>query len=463
MNKKLLPIAAAGLMLSGCAVRTTARIPQVSAPDAYSAAKEDPGIRTEAADLKEWWTRFHDSTLDSLVERAIRGNLDLRIAQERVREARATCGYTAATRRLPNTGIDGGYSDRNSAGQNFASGGTGVFQTGFDASYELDFFGGARASVGAAEADALAAEEGARASQVSVVAEVARTYMELRQLQERLDLSRKSLESQKEILRLTELRNQAGLTDALDVTRARAQVETTTAAIPSLEAQAARAMTAIAVLLGEQPGALEAELSKPGEIPGSPPEVPAGLPSDLLRRRPDIRQAERQIEGAAARVGVAASNFYPKFSLTTGTGTQSNSLLNLLSGATRLWNFGTSFQWGLLNYSATKSNLTAADSREQQQMTTYEKTVLTAFKDVEDALTSYTNDKQRQTSLREAAAQNRKALELAKQRYTSGLTNFLDVLDAQRSLYSSEDALTQSRGAIATDLIAVYKALGGGW
>jgi NodT family efflux transporter outer membrane factor (OMF) lipoprotein len=463
MNKALFPVAAAGLILSGCAVRTTARVPQVSPPAGYAAAAQDPSIRPETADLKEWWTGFNDSTLDSLVERAIRGNLDLRIAQERVREARATRGYTAATRRLPNTGIDGGYSDRSSSGQNFASGGNGLFQTGFDASYELDFFGGARASVSAAEADALAAEEGARASQVSVVAEVARNYMELRQLQERLDLARKSLDSQKEILRLTELRQQAGLTTELDVARAKAQVETTTAAIPSLEAQASRAMTAIAVLLGEQPGALQAELSKPGEIPGSPPEVPAGLPSDLLRRRPDIRQAERQIQGAAARVGVAASNFYPKFSLTSGTGTQSNSLLSLLSGAARLWNFGTSFQWGLLNYPATKANLSAAESRERQQMATYEKTVLTALKDVEDALTGYTNDKERQKSLREAAAQNRKALDLATQRYTSGLTSFLDVLDAQRSVYSAEEALTQSRGAIATDLIAIYKALGGGW
>jgi NodT family efflux transporter outer membrane factor (OMF) lipoprotein len=222
-------------------------------------------------------------------------------------------------------------------------------------------------------------------------------------------------------------------------------------------------MTAIALLLGEQPGALQTELAQPGEIPGSPPEVPVGLPSDLLRRRPDIRQAERQIEGAAARVGVAVSNLYPKFSLTSGTGGQSNSLLSLLSGAASLWNFGSSFQWGLLNYPATKANINAAESREQQQMATYEKTVLTALKDVEDALTNYIKDKKRQGSLREAAAQNRKALDLATQRYTSGLTSFLDVLDAQRSLYASEDAVTQSRGAIATDLIAIYKALGGGW
>jgi NodT family efflux transporter outer membrane factor (OMF) lipoprotein len=464
MNKKLLlPVAAAGFVLSGCAVRTTARVPQISTPAGYSAAEHDPSMRAEAADLKEWWTSFNDSTLDSLVERAIRGNIDLRIAQERVREARATRGYTAATRRLPDLGMSGGYSDRSSSNQNFASGGNGLFQTGFDASYELDFFGGARASVSAAEADALAAEEAARASQVTVVSEVARSYMELRQLQERLELARKSLESQKEILRLTELRRQAGLTTELDVARATAQVETTTAAIPSLEAQASRAMTAIAVLLGEQPGALEAELSKPGEIPGSPPEVPVGLPSDLLRRRPDIRQAERQIQGAAARVGVAVSNLYPKFALTSGTGGQSNSLLNLLSGAASLWNFGSSFQWGLLNYPATKANINAAESREQQQMATYEKTVLTALKDVEDALTNYTRNKERQASLRGAAAQNRKALELATQRYTSGLTSFLDVLDAQRSLYASEDAVTQSRGAIATDLISIYKALGGGW
>jgi NodT family efflux transporter outer membrane factor (OMF) lipoprotein len=240
-------------------------------------------------------------------------------------------------------------------------------------------------------------------------------------------------------------------------------LESTRASIPLLEAQAQRSIHAIALLSGAQPSSVQAELSAPAEMPAAPPEVPVGLPSDLLRRRPDIRQAEREIAGSAARVGVAVSNLYPKFSLTGAAGGQSGTLLNVLSGAARLWSFGTSFSWGLLNYPATKANIQAAESREQQSMASYEKTVLTALKDVEDALASYTREKERQGSLAQAADANRKALELAQLRYDKGLSTFLDVLDAQRSLYSSEDAMTQSRGNVNTHLVALYKALGGGW
>jgi NodT family efflux transporter outer membrane factor (OMF) lipoprotein len=208
---------------------------------------------------------------------------------------------------------------------------------------------------------------------------------------------------------------------------------------------------------------VQAELAEPGELPAAPPDVPVGLPSDLLRRRPDIRQAERSIEGSAARVGVAVSNLYPKFSLTTGGGGQSSALMNILSGAARLWSFGTSFSWGLLNYPATKANIDAAESREQQSMIQYEKTVLAALKDVEDALAGYVKEKERQGSLEKALEANREALRLANVRYERGLSNYLEVLDAQRSLYSSEDAVLQSRANTTTDLVALYKALGGGW
>ena len=296
-----------------------------------------------------------------------------------------------------------------------------------------------------------------------MTAETARNYLDLRQAQERLDVARKTLTAQEESLRLTELRRNAGLTSDLDATRAKAQAETTRAAIPTLEAQAQRSIHAIALLLGAKPADVQAELAVPGAMPGAPPEVPVGLPSDLLRRRPDIRQAEREISGSAARVGVAVSNLYPKFSLTGQTGSQSGTLLNILSGASRIWSFGTSFSWGLLNYPATKANIQAAESRERQSAANYEKTVLTALKDVEDALAGYTKEKERQTALAQAVDANSKALELANIRYERGLSNFLDVLDAQRSLYSSEDALTQNRANISENLVALYKALGGGW
>ncbi len=467
MSKRIpvLVIAAAALLLAGCGVRTAARVPTPALPKAFAARSQDAAVNGDTADLAQWWKNFKDPLLDSLVERAVAGNLDLRTAQERVREARATRSYTSATRRLPDTGITGGYSDRGGGGaaRSFLTRDSGLYQTGFDAAYEIDIFGGARASVRAAEADAQATEEAARGTLVSVTAETAGAYLDLRQAQERLEVARKTLQAQEESLRLTEIRRNAGLTSDFDVTRAKAQAETTRAAIPALEAQAQRSIHAIALLLGAKPQDVQAELAAPGEIPPAPPAVPVGLPSDLLRRRPDIRQAEREIAGSAARVGVAVSNFYPKFSLTGHTGSQSGTLLNILSGASRIWSFGTSFSWGLLNYPATKANLQAAESRERQSAINYEQTVLTALKDVEDALAGYTKEKERQAALAQAVDANRKALELANIRYEKGLSNFLDVLDAQRSLYSSEDALTQNRANISENLVGLYKALGGGW
>jgi len=463
------------LLLGGCAVRTRPQSAHPVTPETWS--QQGDGFQTGQADLTQWWKGFQDPVLDSLIERAVRGNLDLRIAEERVREARATRGYTAATRQLPNTGLDGGFTQTRrssrspvvpslgdtSGGRDLVPNQYGMYQAGFDASYELDLFGGGRASVSAAEADAQAAEESLRHTRVSVIAEMARNYVELRESQERLEVARKTLAGQQELLRLTSLREQAGFANDLEVTRARALVESTRAGIPSLEAQAQRAIHALAVLLGEQPGTLEPELGEPGSIPVSPPEVPVGLPSDLLRRRPDIRQAERELAGAAARVGVAVSSLYPKFSLTGRFGSQSGTLVNLLSGAARLWSFGPSFSWGLLNYPATHANIRAAEAREQQQVANYEKTVLTALADVEDALVSLNKEQQRQQALANVVEAEQRGVRLANERFSKGMSSFLEVLDAQRSLYSAEDALTQSRSAQTTTLVALYKALGGGW
>ncbi len=467
MSNRLPKILVAGFLtvtLTGCAVRTSYKTPTPPVPAGYAGGAEDRAISNRTADLTKWWENFNDPLLDSLIDRVIAGNIDLKIAQERIREARSTANYTSATRRLPNTGVSGGYSDRSSgANRNFTTTGSSLYQTGFDASYELDLFGGARASVTAAKADAAATEEAMRNTLVSVTAETARNYLELRRAQERLEVARKNLKAQEETLRLTEIRRDAGLVSNFDATRAKAQAESTRAAIPQLEAQVQQSIHAIALLLGRDPTALQAELLQPGSMPASPPEVPVGLPSDLLRRRPDIRQAEQEIAGSAARVGVAVSNMYPKFSLTSSGGGQSGTLLNILSGAARIWSFGSSFSWGLLNYPATKANINASESRERQSMGNYEKTVLTALTDVEDALAGYSKEKERQTSLIEAADANREALRLADIRYQQGLSSFLDVLDAQRSLYSSEDALTQSRATVNTNLVALYKALGGGW
>jgi NodT family efflux transporter outer membrane factor (OMF) lipoprotein len=298
---------------------------------------------------------------------------------------------------------------------------------------------------------------------VTVAAETAVAYLQLRQAQERLALSRQTIKALEDSLHLVDVRRAAGLTSEFDTVRAQAQVETTRAGIPLLEAQEQRSINALAVLLGQEPTNLRTELAGSGTLPVAPPEVPIGLPSDLLRRRPDIRVAEKQVAGAAARVGVAVSNLYPKFSLTTGGGGQSSVLSSILSGATRLFSFGASFSWGLLNYPATKANINVAKSREQQSLITYERTILTALQEVEDALANYVKEKERQASLVKAMEANQDALQLATVRYESGLSSYLDVLDAQRSLYSSQDALVQHRANLPTHLVALYKALGGGW
>lgn len=445
------------LLIGGAAAALAAepRVPRTTLPEAYTAAEQVPGGGADAVELAAWWRNFNDPLLNSVVERAIAGNPDLKLARERVLEARATRGYTSATRQLPNSGLTGGYSDRSTS--------AGMFQTGFDTVYELDLFGGARNSVRAAEADAVSAEEGVGAAMVTVAAEAARNYLDLRQAQERLAIARKNLAAQEESLRLVEIRRNAGLTSEFDAVRARAQAESLRASIPLLEAQAQRSINAIALLLGTDTARVQTELSAAASLPAPPPSVPVGLPSDLLRRRPDIRQAEARIAGSAARVGVAVSNLYPKFSLTSGGGGHSNALLSLLSGAARLWSFGTSFSWGLLNYPATRANINAAKSREEQSLISYESTVLTALKEVEDALAGYTKEIERQTPLANAAAANRESLRLANIRYERGLSNYLEVLDAQRSVNSAEDALVQSRASVNTTLVALYKALGGGW
>ncbi len=220
---------------------------------------------------------------------------------------------------------------------------------------------------------------------------------------------------------------------------------------------------AISVLLGQNPAELADGLKESGDIPASPAEIPVGLPSDLLRRRPDIRQAERNLAAATARVGVQVASLFPSISLTAQYGGQTGDALHLVNAAARFYSLGPQIKWGLLNYRATEANIRAYEAKRDQQSLTYQKTVLTAFQDVENALASYRADKQRLASLKEQVKQLQKAADLAMDRYTHGLTNFLDVLDAQRSLNSAEDSVVQSRAAVNIDLVSLYKALGGGW
>ncbi len=460
------------LMAAGCAVGPKYRAPVVKAPEAFSQAQgQKPAA--DVAELADWWRTFHDQRLSSLVERAISSNLDVKVAKARLLEARATFKNTQASKRLPAGNANFNYARSRTSSDNPQipkfGGGTLIpttyssYQSYLDASYELDLFGGVRHQIEAASADAQSYEDSLRSTLVSAVAEVSRDYLQLRQYQEQLAVARRTEATRKDTLRITEVRYKAGLVTDLDVANAAASLAQTQASIPTLEANAAQMVHALSVLLGENPAALAAELSEASGIPASPGRIPVGLPSDLLRRRPDIRQAERSLAAATARVGVQVASLFPSISLTAQYGGQTGEALHLANAAARFYSLGPQLKWGLLNYPATKANIRTYEARRDQQYLTYQKTVLTAFQDVENALASHRADQQRLAALELQLSQLQKAAALAMNRYTHGLTNFLDVLDAQRSLNTAEDSAVQSRAAVNIDLVSVYKALGGGW
>jgi NodT family efflux transporter outer membrane factor (OMF) lipoprotein len=339
----------------------------------------------------------------------------------------------------------------------------GSHQSYFDASYELDLFGGVRHQIEASSADAQSYEENLRNRLVSAIAEVSRDYLQFRQYQEQLAVARRTEATRKDTLQITQVRYKAGLVTDQDVANAAASLAQAQSSIPTIESNASQMIHAISVLLGRNPAEFADELKDPSGIPASPAEIPVGLPSELLRRRPDIRQAERNLAAATARVGIQIASLFPSISLTGQYGGQTGDALHLVNGAARFYSVGPQIKWGLLNYRATKANIRASEAQRDQQYLTYQKTVLTAFQDVENALASYRANMQRLASLNQQVNQLQKAANLAMDRYTQRLTNFLDVLDAQRSLNSAQDSVVQNRAAVNIDLVSLYKALGGGW
>jgi NodT family efflux transporter outer membrane factor (OMF) lipoprotein len=472
MIRRFAAIALAAVFLAGCAVGPKYRSPIVKTPQSFAQAKGQ-NVAADTSKLAEWWQTFHDRTLSSLVQRAIDCNLDVKVAQARLREARAAFKNTEASKQLPSGNLNLTYGRSKTSTDNpqipKLGGGTlipttyGSYQSYFDASYELDLFGGVRHQIEASSAEAQSYEDNLRNTLVSAIAEVSRDYLQLREYQEQLAVARRSEATLNDTLKITQVRYKAGLVTDQDVANAAALLAQAQSSIPTLESNASQMIHAISVLLGQNPAELGDELKDPGNIPASPAEIPVGLPSDLLRRRPDVRQAERNLAAATARVGVQVASLFPSISLTAEYGGQTGDAHNLVNAAARFYSFGPQIKWGLLNYRATKANIRAYEAQRDQQYLTYQKTALTAFQDVENALASYRADKQRLASLEQQVSQLQKATDLAMDRYTHGLTNFLDVLDPQRSLHSAQDSVVQSRAAVNIDLVSLYKALGGGW
>jgi NodT family efflux transporter outer membrane factor (OMF) lipoprotein len=462
------------IMLVGCAVGPDYQRPKAKVPETWDGQKVvTPAQPSKTAphpvELVEWWNAFQDATLSSLVEMAIRSNLDLRLAEARIRQARAARGVAGAPL-WPQ--VEASVLYQRSQGSSEAAGGGAIatvgglrnlWQAGLDATWELDIFGGTRRNVEAATADLRAAVEDRRGVLVTLAGDVGNNYLNLRGFQQQIDIAHKNLKAQKHNAEITRKRFQAGFVGALDVANADAQVATTEAQIPVLESSARAAIYSLGVLLGREPAALEKDLAQASPIPPTPLEIPVGLPSDLLRRRPDIRRAEAQLHAATARIGVATADLFPKFNLAGSFGISASDLTKVGNWNSNFWSWGPSVTWPIFAGGRIYWNIKVQDALQEQALLTYEKTVLTALKDVETALVAYAKEQARRKSLTTAVGNNRKAVDLAMKLYVAGKTDFLNVLTAQLNLYTTENALVQSTNTVDTNLIALYKALGGGW
>lgn len=488
--------------------------------EAALASRPEPGVEA----VQRWWLTFHDPELDALVRRAVAGNRDLKIAASRVRQARIqraiaagglwptvdlTAGYNrgrgsenvdlpfgaGAPAATPSSSAASGRSpasDRAAAdvapapapaapvggagGGNRPAGPTSplgegglpgvttdLYQAGFDASWEIDLFGGGRRTIEAAGAQVQAAEEAGRGTLVSLLGEVAESYLQLRAGQNRLELARQNIAVAQETLDIIRAKFEHGLATEMEVARQSAEFANRSAAVPALETAERLSIHALSVLVGEEPNALSRELSDAQPLPAMPGEVPVGLPSDLLRRRPDIRRAERELAGASARIGVATADLFPRFNLAAAFGLDSSRPGDLAQWSSHYYSVTPGVRWPILDWGRARSNVRLTDETEKEALTRYEAVVAQAVLDVENALVRFRGEQVSRTARADALAASREAFTIARQRYAHGLVDSLVVLDAQRSFISSEDALAQSDAAMRLNLVALYKALGGGW
>ncbi len=466
----------AALLLSGCfAVGPDYQRPKIAVPEQWS--ESTAATVSQPAQPDKWWRTFNDPVLDKLIVDAIASNLDLKLALERVKDARILRSATIAAglpsltaksnviRRFNNSSS----SSAQTGGTSSAIGGVGVgnqliniFQMGFDAQWELDFFGGVRRAVEAADATIDVEVENSRDVLVTLLGEVARNYIELRANQRLVAITRENLHAQQETQELTQIRQQTGLASMLEVTQAQAQAATTEAQLPNYETAIKQSLHALSVLLGKEPGAPAVSLDQQGVILTVAANVITNLPSELLQRRPDIRRAERQLAVANASVGVATAELYPKINLAAFIGLQ-NTTITDFTPLGKSWSAASSLTLPIFNWGKLNANIDSKKAQFEQTLLTYQSTVLSAFKEVEDALTAYSKEQERHNALAKAVAANQLAVQLANERYQKGLTAFLDVLTSQSALYQAQSLLITSESQLAGNLVALYKALGGGW
>jgi NodT family efflux transporter outer membrane factor (OMF) lipoprotein len=453
-------LAAAILPSVGCVVGPDYEgPPEVTPPTTWSGELQG-GLTAGDLDpetLATWWERLEDPGLTELVEAAIAANLDLRTAEAQLRQARAERALAGANR-FPTLGSRGEVARQGT----LSSGGgpsTQLYAGGFDAAWEADVFGGLQRAVEASEADLQAAEETRRDVLVTVVAEVALNYVELRTFQLRAGVAKQNLALQEETLTIVRRQVENGAATALDLERASANLATTQASLPALEQNVRRSKNRLTTLLGEVPGTRDAQLDSPAEVPVPPLEVAVGVPADVLRRRPDVRASERRFAAETARVGVATAELYPKFVLTGSVGVESLSP----GSVTRPFRVGPEVSYPIFDAGRTRRQIEIQDAVQEQAMIAYEAAVIGALEETQNALSDFVLEQDRLRLLRESTASAARAAELASRRYEAGYSPFLEVLDAQRTVLAAQDDESASAGAVASNLVRLYKSLGGGW
>lgn len=459
-----LPLLLTLALLGGCAAHLPSvgpdyQPPELPMPKAWSIDIADavPPPATRQT-LTNWWRQFDDPLLDRLIEIALADGLDLRLAQARLRQARAGRALAEAEP-LPVLSASTGASRNNGA----AAPSRTTYDAGFDAVWEIDIFGGSRRAIEAAAADQQAAEAKLGQARISLLAEVARNYVEFRSYQQRLAIARNHLASQEETAQITQWRYQAGLAAAGDVEQARTSREQTRATLPDLQIGLAAAENRLATLLGRNPGELPAELAEPRALPAVPPTMAADIPAAVLRQRPDLIAAERTLAAETARIGQKQAQRFPSLNLNGSFGWQAYRYTALGGGDTLVRALGGALAATLFDGGRLRNTVEIQNAVQEQALLAYRNSVLTALEEVENALQTHAAGHERLAARRAAAAAAREAAQLTQQLYQSGLADFQKVLETERTRLSAEDSLATAEAALRTSLIGLYKALGGGW
>jgi outer membrane protein, multidrug efflux system len=451
------------LLLSGCTMGPNYKRPTVAVPPAYRGIAPDAPAQTESASLgdQKWWDVFQDEQLRSLVHTAVQQNYDLRIAASRILEARAQLGITRADQ-FPTVSGGAGITDVRTAQSKFLPAfETSSAQVNVSAAWELDFWGKYRRATEAARANLLATEWARQEVASTLVANVAAAYFQLRALDLQLEISKRTLDSRQESLRLTRLLANGGSTSLLDVRQAEQLVFTASAEIPALEQQIEQQENFLSILLGRNPGNIARGQTLIEQH--HPPEVPAGLPSSLLERRPDIRQAEQQLVAANAEIGVARAAYFPQISLNGNGGFQSSALTNLFTGPAGAWSFGASLTQPIFTAGKTSSGVRLAKARQQTATLFYQQSIQGAFRTVSDALIGYRKTREFSSHQQELFESAQDAARLSHMRYNGGVTGYLEVLTNETNSFSAELGLVQARLNELLAVVQLYEALGGGW